>query len=633
MEGPIVRYVGHTCASVWVEFSVVSSVKLVAVDVLTKKVVGTSHVVQTTQVGKGHYAIPYVTKLKPGRLYRYYIEHLDTTNYGPYPWHIPRTPWQFSRNTTIKTNRFRELSFKTFSGPVFRTLAESKQEVARFAFGSCRKWKGGSEAKPGQDALDLFAKWMADARVEKWPHCLLLVGDQIYADDVSDIARHALERSRGRDLVVPTKLSTTKDSDEPAGVNGFHLVQFSDFCWFYRRNWSEKGVKKVFANLATYMIFDDHDITDDWNLTGGWVDQMQATAGWPELVVDGLIAYWLYQGWGNLDPAVPASDPLSIILEDHAHSRTDALGELRRVLFEDLDADPGDRLRWNFHIPSSPPVFAIDARNDRVLKKPGVDKVGKSEIWFASPDDKIASPEQIRQLAKDLAAFDEPAILISGSPVFMPFEMAVGLALGARPQLNFVKELRAALSVKSGQEEAEFWENFRRDDPDADQWPAFPSSYEELMELATAVSKSGQNKNTLVFLSGDVHFSYATVTRFGPSDPQDRQMPTMIQLVCSPINNAWTEPQRKELDAIRQRLAGGYDNIESRFASGSGQIGPGFTKTQASARGLLDSGLLFGNSISIVEFGKDRDWMNTFWWSASVKTGKLSLAANFRRDL
>ena len=37
-------------------------------------------------------------------------------------------------------------------------------------------------------------------------------------------------------------------------------------------------VQRLFAHIPTYMIFDDHDMTDDWNLTVGWeyaVDQNQ----------------------------------------------------------------------------------------------------------------------------------------------------------------------------------------------------------------------------------------------------------------------------------------------------------------------------------------------------------------------
>ncbi|MEZ9654854.1 alkaline phosphatase family protein, partial [Vibrio splendidus] len=58
-------------------------------------------------------------------------------------------------------------------------------------------------------------------------------------------------------------------------------------------------VQRLFAHIPTYMIFDDHDVTDDWNLTVGWehaVDQNQFAT---QVIGNGLAAYWMCQGWGN----------------------------------------------------------------------------------------------------------------------------------------------------------------------------------------------------------------------------------------------------------------------------------------------------------------------------------------------
>src|SRR5919201_234883 len=60
-------------------------------------------------------------------------------------------------------------------------------------------------------------------------------------------------------------------------------------------------VRRVLANVPTYMIFDDHDITDDWNLTREWRDQVWRSPGGRRVVAGALAAYWAFQGWGN-DP-------------------------------------------------------------------------------------------------------------------------------------------------------------------------------------------------------------------------------------------------------------------------------------------------------------------------------------------
>lgn len=63
------------------------------------------------------------------------------------------------------------------------------------------------------------------------------------------------------------------------------------------------AVRRAMANTPTFMIFDDHEITDDWNITLNWVER--ATLPKPggsfgrQVVRNGLCAYALFQAWGN----------------------------------------------------------------------------------------------------------------------------------------------------------------------------------------------------------------------------------------------------------------------------------------------------------------------------------------------
>ena len=58
------------------------------------------------------------------------------------------------------------------------------------------------------------------------------------------------------------------------------------------------------------MIFDDHDVHDDWNTSHDWVADMRATGWWDERIVGGFMTYWLYQHLGNLSPQHLAEDDL-----------------------------------------------------------------------------------------------------------------------------------------------------------------------------------------------------------------------------------------------------------------------------------------------------------------------------------
>jgi hypothetical protein len=64
-------------------------------------------------------------------------------------------------------------------------------------------------------------------------------------------------------------------------------------------------VRRALANVPTYMIFDDHDVTDDWNLNPEWYRRVYSTeAGRPpplgrQVVRNALASYAVFQDWGN----------------------------------------------------------------------------------------------------------------------------------------------------------------------------------------------------------------------------------------------------------------------------------------------------------------------------------------------
>lgn len=61
-------------------------------------------------------------------------------------------------------------------------------------------------------------------------------------------------------------------------------------------------VRRALANTPTYMICDDHDVTDDWYLDGAWCANVLERPLGRRIVRNGLYAYALCQAWGN-DPA------------------------------------------------------------------------------------------------------------------------------------------------------------------------------------------------------------------------------------------------------------------------------------------------------------------------------------------
>ena len=59
------------------------------------------------------------------------------------------------------------------------------------------------------------------------------------------------------------------------------------------------AVRRVLANVPSLMIFDDHEITDDWNIDHAWVNSVYGKPAGRRAVTNGLLAYALCQHWGN----------------------------------------------------------------------------------------------------------------------------------------------------------------------------------------------------------------------------------------------------------------------------------------------------------------------------------------------
>jgi hypothetical protein len=79
-------------------------------------------------------------------------------------------------------------------------------------------------------------------------------------------------------------------------------------------------VRRALANVPSYMICDDHEVTDDWNMTREFCEDVYGDPLGRRVMQNGLVAYALCQGWGNTpeqfedDPQKPAGQVLLSLL-------------------------------------------------------------------------------------------------------------------------------------------------------------------------------------------------------------------------------------------------------------------------------------------------------------------------------
>ena len=54
------------------------------------------------------------------------------------------------------------------------------------------------------------------------------------------------------------------------------VANFEEYTRLYHEAWSEPHIRWLLSTLPTAMIFDDHDVHDDWNTSQTWVDDIRA---------------------------------------------------------------------------------------------------------------------------------------------------------------------------------------------------------------------------------------------------------------------------------------------------------------------------------------------------------------------
>lgn len=121
---------------------------------------------------------------------------------------------------------------------------------------------------------------------------------------------------------------------------------------------SLSAARRLMANTPTYMIFDDHDLTDDWNITHKWTSAVRDSSLGKHVIGNGLAAYWLFQGWGN----EPDNYDREFVEEVKSY--------LTSASIDSAGYKNGLNLLWNFHswhfvAPTNPKTVFLDTRTQR----------------------------------------------------------------------------------------------------------------------------------------------------------------------------------------------------------------------------------------------------------------------------
>ncbi|WP_299037885.1 alkaline phosphatase D family protein [uncultured Pseudokineococcus sp.] len=475
--GPLLRHVDSSSATVWVE-----TARRGEVVVRAGGVVGRD---RTVTVGGHHYALVVVEGLAPGVRVPYVVE-LD----GERAWPLPDDP---RPAPTVRP-------LPAADGATPRT---GGAPPLRIALGSCRvdrpmtpPFTRTVEEDPegvGVDALVALSTACQAGR--ELPDLLLLLGDQVYADE--GLSPHLRERIAGK-----------RGDAEPRG----EVADFEEYTWLYRESWSDPEVRWLLATTPTAMIFDDHDVRDDWNTSRAWREGVQRLPWWRDRICGAYASYWLHQHLGNLMPARLAEDDLWARVRE-VGTEGDAGDVLREfALAADEQIDGGGTSEWSYvRDLGRTRLVVVDTRSGRVLSEERRSMLDEQE-W--------ADVEQ--HLTGDV----DHLLVAASLPVLL------------EPALHDL-ELWNAETASAGA----WGERFRphaeafRQAVDLEHWGAFESSFHRLVDRLgeVAAGRLGRAPSSVLLLSGDVHHGYVAPLRY---PPERGVRSPVVQLVSSPLRNA-----------------------------------------------------------------------------------------------
>ncbi|ABE53890.1 conserved hypothetical protein [Shewanella denitrificans OS217] len=313
-------------------------------------------------------------------------------------------------------------------------------------------------------------------------------------------------------------------------------------------------VRRLLAHLPTYMMFDDHDVTDDWNLTARWEEAAYGHAFSKRIIGNALIGYTLFQGLGNnpdkfkleLLPLIHKlfSQANTLTINTNSHSIDAACTDQNaaEVASEntpgktavktagetaaekaDETVGPQDVLiqallkfeHWHYSLATSPKVVVLDTRTRR----------WRSESNLAKPSG-LMDWEALMDLQQELIDQDK-VIIVSPAPIF---------------GVKFIEAIQRTATLIGGSLLV-----------DAENWMAHPGAANALL----SIFMHRKTPQQFVILSGDVHysFSYDIRIRFRHGSPH------IYQITCSGIKNQFPEKLLPWFDKLNGWLYGHFSPL------------------------------------------------------------------------
>lgn len=268
---------------------------------------------------------------------------------------------------------------------------------------------------------------------------------------------------------------------------------------------SLSSVNRALAHIPTYMIFDDHDITDDWNLTRGWEEAAYGHPFSKRIIGNALIGYWLCQGWGNApEKFLTFNRDAKKYFAEHSYLQQDEL--IDELLAWD---------QWHYSLSTTPKIIVLDTRTQRWRSESNADKPSGLMDW-----------EALSELQQELIGQSE-VILVSAAPIY-------GVKMIETIQRIFTF-FGMPLVV------------------DAENWMAHAGTANVMLNIF----RHYKTPPNFIILSGDVHYSFF----YEVTHRSRRNSSRIFQITCSGLRNQFPKGLLIWLERLNRYLYASYSPL------------------------------------------------------------------------
>lgn len=313
-------------------------------------------------------------------------------------------------------------------------------------------------------------------------------------------------------------------------------------------------VRRLLANVPVYMVFDDHEITDDWNITPKWRKETANPLA-RGIIRNGLAAFTLCQGWGN-DPrnfktgkvgrkVLNAIEKLygEASVADPASAAKDEAEELAQLFdLSDTHLSSDQRMAWHFTYEHADFQFiALDTRTWRgyeIDDNPDI-RVGFTMDATATLLTDEALALQIPEQPPATLGPDGITFLIAPAPLIgYPVVESV-----IQPIINLADMVR----LDKGDPFERWDKSFQvgRVNRDPENWGFSPA-------LLAAILERLSTRRRVLVLSGDVHYTFTCRLKYWrfERDPDPHHWPVATTTHFIQLTSSSFRAQRDDLAPI-----------------------------------------------------------------------------------